>query len=148
MAPIRPCATGRRGEAGFTLTELLVVLAIIGLLVAAIPVLLRSAIPGTQALAAARSLANDLRLARGLAIARGATISVTFDPARQVYAVAPGGDVHVLPNHIRFALAQRGTAIGFYPDGSSNGGAVFVGDGGTRHRVAADWLTGRISIDE
>ena len=65
MAPTRPFATGKAatgksatGEAGFTLTELLVVLAIIGLLIVAAPTLLNTALPGTQSLAAARALAG------------------------------------------------------------------------------------------
>src|ERR1700712_6082136 len=79
MAPIRPCAAGSAREAGFTLTELLVVLAIIGLLLAAVPVLVQSAMPGARSLAAARGLAQDLRIARGQAIASGSATVVRFD---------------------------------------------------------------------
>lgn len=147
MASIRQSKAG--SEAGFTLTELLVVLGIVGLLVAAIPVLLRSAIPGTQALAAARLLAQELRIARGAAISAGGTTTVRFDAAKQTYVVEPGDQSHRLPNGVHFALPPRGAdTIGFYADGSSSGGVVLVGDGGTRHRVAADWLTGRITVDE
>src|ERR1700712_933401 len=79
MAPSRPCAAGRTREAGFTLTELLVVLAIIGLLVAAVPILMQSAMPGARTLAAAQGLAQDLRIARGQAIASGSATVVRFD---------------------------------------------------------------------
>ena len=149
MAPIRPCATGEAREAGFTLTELLVVLAIIGLLITAIPALLQSAMPGTRARAAARTLAQDLRAARGQAIASGRATEIRFDTSRQIYLLEPGDRSRSLPNAIHFALSeQKNSQIGFQPDGSSNGGTVFVGDGALRHRVSIDWLTGRVAIDE
>lgn len=148
MAPIRPYATG--DQAGFTLTELLVVLAIIALLITAIPALLQSAMPGARSLAAARGLAQDLRIARGQAIAGGNATAIRFDPARQVYLLEPGDKPRTLPNAVRFSLqgGKPAAQIGFYPDGSSTGGEVLVGDGTLRHRVAIDWLTGRVVIDE
>jgi general secretion pathway protein H len=153
MAPTRPSRTGsrpRRSEVGFTLTELLVVLAIIGLLVAAVPMILQTALPGTRSLAAARTLAADLRTARGTAIAGGGATTVRFDAVRQLYLVEPGEHSHALANGVPFALPQARTTaqIAFYADGSSNGGTVFVGDTGHRHRVSIDWLSGRIAIDE
>ncbi len=150
MAPIRPCAAGERPDAGFTLTELLVVLAIVGLLVAAVPVLLQSAMPGARSLAAARALAGDLREARGQAIAGGNATVIRFDATRQSYLLEPGDRKRILPHAVPFSLqgARPAARIGFYPDGSSTGGVVLVGDAAQRHRVAVDWLTGRVLVDE
>jgi general secretion pathway protein H len=145
MASIRP---SRTGDSGFTLTELLVVLAIIGLLAVAVPVLLQSAMPGARSLAATRALADDLRIARGEAIARGAATAIRFDAANQVYRLEPGGRARVLPNHVPFALARGRTAIGFYPDGSADGAELVIGDGGRKHHITVEALTGRIAIDE
>ena len=148
MAPIRPCEAGSARDAGFTLTELLVVLAIIGLLVAAIPVLLQTAMPSTRSLAAARGLAQDLRVLRGQAIAGGAATAIRFDTAKQVYLLEPGDRKQSLPNAVPFSFDYlNASQIAFYPDGTSNGGTVFVGEGSLRHRVAVDWL-GRIKVDE
>ena len=147
MAPTRPCATG--SAAGFTLVELLVVLAIIGLLIAAAPILMQSAMPGARSLAAARALAQELRQTRGQAIASGNATAIRFDTAQQIYLLEPGGRAHALPRTVRFSLpAQAATQIGFYPDGSSTGGTILVGDGALRHRVSVNWLTGRIAVDE
>jgi general secretion pathway protein H len=148
MGPIRPFAAGRGHEAGFTLTELLVVLAIIGLLITATPVLIQSALPGMRSLAATRTLADDLRQARGLAISRGMTTRVSFDTAHQVYIVDPGHRRHSLPDAVPFSLPDGRTAIDFLPDGSSSGGIVFIGEGAHRHRISSDWASGRIAVDE
>jgi general secretion pathway protein H len=150
MAPIHRSETGSApsDQRGFTLTELLVVLAIIGLLTMAVPVLLQAALPGTRSLAATRALAEDLRAARSDAIAGGRTTAIGFDAAKQTYV--RDAVTHRIPNAVPFALPRSAPAetIAFYPDGSSSGGSVIVGEGALRHRVAIDWLTGRVSVDE
>jgi hypothetical protein len=75
---------------------------------------------------------------------------VSFDAAHQVYSVEPGRTLHTLPHAVTFALPAGKTVenIRFLPDGSSSGGVIFVGDNHGHHRVAADWLTGRITVDE
>ena len=37
--------------------------------------------------------------------------------------------------------------IRFYPDGTSTGGRVTVGDDGRDFDVRIDWLTGRVAVD-
>ncbi len=144
MAPIRRSATG--DDAGFTLVEMLVVLAIIGLVFAATPAILRTVLPGIRTLAAARALAQDLRGLRGEAIAGGTRAAVRFDARSQSYEA--GGRTHRLPGGVPFALPTATENIDFHADGSSSGGTVFVGEAGARHRVSVDWLTGRVTIDD
>jgi general secretion pathway protein H len=150
MAPIRRSVTGN--AAGYTLVELLVVLAIIGLVVVATPALWRVALPNARSLAASRELAQELRAERGQAVATSGRTAVRFDVATQTYFLEPGDVARHLPDGVRFALPQDTNAsvieIAFRADGSSSGGAVFVGEGANRHRVSTDWLTGRVSIDE
>src|SRR5262245_62430439 len=66
-------------EGGFTLLELLVVLAILGLTVAlAVPVFNR-VMPGLELKAAARTVAAAMREARGIAVSSNREVAVTID---------------------------------------------------------------------
>ena len=148
MARTHPYATGRRGEAGFTLTELLVVLAVVALIAAAAPVLVQSALPGARALSAARTLANDLRATRGRAIASGTPAVMQFDAALRTYQAEPSGAARELPTGIGFSTPLKLRRVTFYPDGSSSGGTVILTDGTNVHRLAVDRFTGRVAVDE
>ena len=141
--------TGEPSEDGYTLIELLVVLAIIGLAVLAVPTLLNGAIPSVQSKSAARTLASDLRLARDIAVSRGEPVRVIFGAEKQTYGLA-GRPARSLPYATPFTQGTRRDSfeIDFFPDGSSNGGVVTVGTAGHQHKVATDWLTGRVSVDE
>lgn len=135
----------RKQEAGYTLTELLVVLTIMALVaVAAVPMLSASR-PGLLAKSAAHAVAQDLAAARRDAIARGEETRVVFTAGR--YEVLPGGPSRALPKGI--ALRLRGAAeIDFFADGSSNGGIVEVASAHARHNVVTHWPSGRITLDE
>ena len=65
--------------AGFTLLELLVVLAIAGMLVALVPAAVSAVVPGTKARTAAYDMASILRDARNLAISQSTPVDVVFD---------------------------------------------------------------------
>jgi len=150
-----PPAGQRAAAAGFTLIELLVVLAIMALLLGVVPALLSGTRSSLEFRSAVRDLANDMRAARGIAVATDRETLFSLDVAKGVYSVSPGGEPHRLPKGV--ALRFRGpaaeasgkqAAIRFFPDGSSTGGAVWLSFDGREHRVAAHWLTGRISVDD
>ncbi len=129
---------------GYTLVELLVVLAIIALLAAGAMPMLSTARPGLTAKAAARAVAEDLIAMRQEAIDRGAVQRFLLNPAAGRY-----GARHAVPKGVVLSFAGPArNEIDFYPDGGSNGGTIFVAVGASRHRVSALWPSGRVTVDE
>lgn len=143
----------RTSQRGFTLIEVLVVVAILGLSLALVvgrgP--LRS--PTLDVRAAAGQVASALRIARGQAIARNRTVPFVLDVAAGGYRVGDG-PVQALPRGLRLRMTavadqtagERIGAISFLPDGSSTGGQVALAAGAARLAVGVDWLTGRVSV--
>jgi general secretion pathway protein H len=123
-------------ERGYTLLELLVVLAIMGLLaVVALPVI-SGPTERVQATVAARALADRLRAARELAIDTSVTQRFTL-PAR----LASKGVTFSFHGPLR-------NEIDFFPDGSASGGTILVSSGAAQHRVSVQWPNGLIAIDD
>lgn len=114
---------------GFTLVELVVVLAVVALV--AVIVLPRLGwIVGAGDFAAAREqVVSELRIARGRAIEqRRSTVigPAELDAGTVALTMAP-------PDGIRF-----------HADGSSSGGSVVLTSGRREAVVTVDWLTGRV----
>jgi general secretion pathway protein H len=149
-------ASARRGftPRGFTLVELLVVLAIGGLLLAVTPPLISTAMPVVELKAAARRTAGGLRLAREIAVAQGRDAAWVLDVESNRYSIEgdhrggslPGGlDIELVAAEEEMQSESVG-AIRFYPDGSSTGGRVILKRGDSGYQVGVNWLTGRILI--
>jgi general secretion pathway protein H len=146
-------ALGR--DAGFTLIEIVVVLAIAALLMTTVPPLFDAVMPGVQIKGAARRTAASLRLARDTAIRNGSETALVVDvEARRLEL--PGFRPVSLPGDLNLDLEvarremlndERG-AIRFFPDGSSTGGRIVLSRGegqeATGYQVGVNWLTGRV----
>ena len=157
MAPTRTSRTNvRRAGPGFTLIEVLVVLALVATLyglVASIPFGKASA---ADLKAAARSVASGLRTAQSTALASRRDALLTIDMESREYITTGEQEVHRLPSNIDLKLytsqmevtSEHSGAIRFYPDGSSTGGRVTVESGERKYLVDVDWLTGRVAINE
>jgi general secretion pathway protein H len=133
--------------AGYTLVEMLTVLAIMGFLAAVAIPLLSTSHPGLDARATANALAQDLRATRQAAIDSGGEARLVLKARR--YIRLPGGKLRTLPPGV--AIAFTGPArdeIDFYPDGSTSGGTVTVFAAHARHRVTVRWPSGEIALDD
>ena len=147
-----PCNTGRHSR-GFTLIEVIVTLAILGL---AMVLVTGYKPPWSSALGlkgAAAELASGLRLARSQAIAGNRPVALELDMNGHRYRVGTG-TVRGLPANLAIELLtiageKRGEGVGdihFNPDGSSTGGRITLADGRRHMAVGVDWLTGRVSV--
>ena len=144
---------GQKTQRGFTLVELLVVFAIVGLIVAVVPLAFGKMRDSAQYTTTLRTTVGDLRQARQKALAPGVAVEFFVDLIQRRYGIS-GLTSHDLPEpltiKVMFAdlLVQPGgpAKILFLPDGGASGGSIDVirpSGAGTRLRV--DWLSGMVS---
>jgi general secretion pathway protein H len=137
---------------GFTLVELLVVLAILALVMVLIPPFLAGGQARAELATSAREIASALRETRSLAIRQGRSEAFVVDGAAGAFRTAGGATERRLPAGLRLSLltlANKRLDVGvirFFGDGSSTGGSISILQGDRRSDVKVDWLTGRVSL--
>lgn len=145
----------RGRQSGFTLIELMVVLALAALLVGVATAALHNPQGRTLLSSTSRQVASAFRAARMEAILRGRPQTVTVDVVRGSWE-APGVPPRYFPRGVHAVLfteedlvqaRQRGF-IRFYPDGSSTGGGISLEASGIRYEVMVSWVTGGVTIHE
>jgi general secretion pathway protein H len=145
-----------RGHAGFTLLEMLIVLALMAIIAGVVIPIFGTGVSTTELKRATREVAAGLRLARSQAIAQRSDSVLMLDVAGRTFSVPPDPRVHSMPSGIELKLftAQRDLvsdqvgAVRFFPDGGSTGGRITLAAGDRKFDVDIDWLTGRVAILE
>ena len=115
----------KRKEAGYTLLEMMIVLAIVGMLTTLAVTNYSEQVPHQQLRDISANLVGQLRLARQKAISRGTEETIFFRPDVRQYDNSFLG-VQTLPSHVRFGWASNVTKA---PDGDKklpDGGISFV----------------------
>ena len=147
-------ATGSASRKGYTLVELLVVLAILVGLAAAFPLALERLSPARQVQVYAERLISDLRLLRAQAMKQGVTMALVIDDATNSYRMKPDGSSHALPTGITIQIdassphtLSNAQQIRFYSDGSSDGGAIRLVRENREARLTVSALTARAVLE-
>ena len=153
--PWMPAFASMTGCAGFTLVELLVVLTIIALAMAAVPAIV-AGLPSIRLRTAADDMVVTLRELHQQAIRRGQTTELVLDPSARAYRMSTDATPQRLPeivSELAFATTAvvpsgGNTSIRFFADGSATGGTVLLKNGERRAAIKVDWLTGRVRRDD
>lgn len=144
-----------RSQAGFTLLELLIVLAILALTaIVTMPLFYRPAADAALT-ATAQRLAINMRMARAAAIRSNVEQTLTIDLARRSFWVDGVTGVSAIPNGVsvdfttlqKEQLSARQGQLRFFVDGTATGGNVFLRAGGRTVSVKLDWMTGHASVN-
>ena len=140
---------------GFSLVEILVVVAIMGIAVAAIASAMGYSLTGQQMRGASRDLVAALRYTRGQAIVKREAQVLMLNVDAKSYRAASRASVQLPPQFdlaIETArqemISQGEGGIRFFPDGSSTGGNIELSRGDTVWRIDINWLTGEVSLRE
>jgi general secretion pathway protein H len=137
-------------ERGFTLLELLVVLAVMTLLIGAVPIVMTGGLSGLELQVAARDVADTLRHARGRAIALNDEVVFALDRESGRYAVTPGQRAGALAEGTEAVVKPNNAldTVRFFPDGGSTGGRITISRDQQSYDVRIDWLTGQVTVDD
>lgn len=141
-------------ERGFTLLEMVCVLAIIAMLAAVLLPLVPRETSRSRLQAYALQIATLLKADRVAAISRRTSVATLVDPgARAVHSGATSNAIRI-PDDVRFdallpQTCRRQAAlstISFFANGTSCGGTIALTRFDAGYEIRVNWLTGRIEI--
>jgi general secretion pathway protein H len=140
---------------GFSLLELLIVLAMAGLMLALVPPLFGNALASAEARTTARQITAALKQTRSTAVAGQNEAVLILDLRTREFQLEGGEKRRSLPENIAVTLttaeseriAERAGGIRFFADGSSTGGRIELRTDTQYFVIDVDWLTGRISVE-
>jgi prepilin-type N-terminal cleavage/methylation domain-containing protein len=129
---------------GFTIIELIAVLAVVGVLVAAATVKFTSSTSAISVRAAAEMIQADIRYTQAAAMATNANQSINFVAGNNNYMV--GSETRDLPSVITIATGRLFTFDSLGEPTAGGGQSVSVSDGTNTNTVTVVDYTGRVDI--
>ncbi|MCA1414404.1 MULTISPECIES: prepilin-type N-terminal cleavage/methylation domain-containing protein [Bradyrhizobium] len=142
------------GQRGFTLLEVVCMLAITGMIAAVLLPFVPRQTSKARLQAYALAAASILKADRAMSVGGGVRVDTLVDPPRRaIHSGASSAAVQV-PDDVKFeAILPRScnqrpvlSAISFFPDGLSCGGAIALWRADLRVEIRINWLTGRIEV--
>lgn len=144
-------ATGTERQRGFTLIELVVVLALGAMVLLVLSPRLEALLDAVRYRSVVQDTLRTLERARMQAVVQGQRSVVAVDVAQRQFLMA-GQPVLTLPDAVELDvtgvadLAQSQPSLFFEPDGSASGGRLTLSTGGRVSHIELDWLTGQIVL--
>jgi general secretion pathway protein H len=144
----------RASERGFTLLEMVCVLALIAMMAAVLLPFIPHQTSRSRLQAYALQAAAVLKEDRNAAIRRGIGVATLVDTGSRLIRSGATADMIRIPDDVRFeALLPRTcnrrdslSTISFFASGMSCGGAIALTRLDVGYEVRVNWLTGRVEI--
>lgn len=141
---------GTGSERGFTLLELMVVMAILVMIAAAFPFAIDRAMPGHRVAAITQRLGSMVRAAQVSSLASGKPVTVRLEGRDRVAADNSFVKDQAIPASVAVSMEDPDgrviPGLVLYPDGSAQGARIEVNEGDRRGVVVVSALTGRVTV--
>jgi general secretion pathway protein H len=145
---------GRAGEQGFTLLEVVCVVAILTIIVALIPPMISRGTSRSKLEAYAIATAGLLKADRNAALRRHTSVATEVNAKSRILRSGATGRVIRVPDDVTFdallaAVCDKsaaGSTIRFFPSGMSCGGVISLARSGFGYEIRVNWLTGGVEI--
>jgi general secretion pathway protein H len=142
------------GERGFTLLEMVCVIALIGMLAAVLLPFVPRQTSRARLEAYALEAATLLKADRNAAIRRRRDVATLVDARSRAIRSGATAQTLRIPEDVRFdamlpkTCHQRAalSGISFFADGMSCGGSIALSRLDTSYEIRVNWLTGRVEI--
>lgn len=147
------CSCRSGGSEGFTLFEVLIIMVVLSMSVAAVSLLSRSPSHGAQVKSAALLAASRLRDLRAAAMSSGSDRLAMIDTEARVMHFSDGRAplefAKTIVVGVTGAESERrlpfAAGIRFFPNGSSTGATIDLRSERQAYEIRVNWLTGRVS---
>lgn len=145
-------AKTKGSEAGYTLLELLVVVAIISLVVSTAPAIYSRLVPSYQVRQFSNELVVFTRTLREKARVSGKVEALVFDPDNKAIMEGMGAPLPPVSLEVSYEAEPAfgevdNEVLSFYPNGASNGGIITVSRESLTVRVKIDWVSGAVRVE-
>ena len=135
----------KRGEGGFTLIELGVVMAMVGIMALFVAPAIGQWLDNFRIRQAARDISSTLQQAKMQAISTKTQQTVTFDVDNDTYVLS--GETKAVPRGVNIVTGSA-ASVDFLPNGTSSGGTITIdNEAGRQFQIDINGV-GRISIQE